>query len=138
MPKTKAVKIKEEKVESPKLPAGAETPSNSKISYEDFSKVELKVGKILKAEDHPKADKLLILSVDFNEGKPRTIVAGLKLHYKKEELINKKAIFATNLAPVNLRGIESNGMVLAAVNDDDEHVVILQPEKDIEQGSKIR
>ena len=84
---------KPEPVESPKLPPAPEIPSNIKISYDDFSKVELKVGKILKAEDHPKADKLLVLTVDFEEGKPRTIVAGLKLHYINCEVVNNRKLY---------------------------------------------
>ena len=108
-----------------------------KIPYKDFEKVELRVGKILKVEDHLKADKLLLLTVDFSD-ETRTIVAGLKKHYKKSDLEGKKAIFVTNLEPANLRGIESQGMILAAVSDDESEIVFLQPEKDIKEGSKIR
>ncbi|MSS74923.1 methionine--tRNA ligase [Candidatus Pacearchaeota archaeon] len=109
-----------------------------KISYDDFSKVELKVGLIKDVKPHPNADKLYVLTVDLGEDTPRTIVAGLRNHYQPEHLKGKKALFVANLAPVTLRGIESNGMILAAVNDDDSHVVILQPEQDIPPGSKIR
>ena len=109
----------------------------NKIPYSLFEQIDLRIGKILNVEDHPKADKLYVLTVDLAEDKPRTIVAGIKNHYKKEELIGKKAIFVANLEPVKLRGIESNGMVLAASNDK-EGVIILQPEKDISQGSKIK
>jgi methionine--tRNA ligase beta chain len=112
--------------------------TNEKISISEFQKIELKVGKILSAEPHPNADKLLVLNVDLAEDSPRTIVAGLKAHYKPEDLVNKKAIFVANLEPVNLRGIESNGMILATTSDDDSEVIILTTEKDIEQGSKIR
>ena len=112
-----------------------------KMSYETFEKIDLRVGKIMNVEDHPKADKLYVLTVDFGEQSPRTIVAGLKNYYKKSDLEGKKAIFVTNLEPAKLRGIESDGMILAAVNIKDEkesEVVILQPEKDVAQGSKIR
>lgn len=109
-----------------------------KITYGDFSKVELKVGLIKDVKPHPNADKLYVLTVDLGEDNPRTIVAGLRNHYQPEHLKGKKAIFVSNLAPVTLRGIESDGMILAAVNDDDSHVVILQPEQDIPEGSKIR
>lgn len=109
-----------------------------KIHYEDFSKVELKVGKILKVEPHPNADKLLVLTVDLKEESPRTIVAGLKNYYAPEELEGKKAVFVANLAPVKLRGIESNGMILAATSEDESQVIFLTPEKDIKEGSKIR
>lgn len=147
MAKEKSMKVS--KVDNPKVIAKTEkvkelapeppTKNGSpKISYEEFSKIELKVGKILKVEDHPNADKLYILQVDLGNGDKRTIVAGLKNHYEKKHLEGKKAIFVTNLAPVTLRGIESDGMILAAVNDDDSHVTILIPDEDIAQGSKIR
>ena len=109
-----------------------------KISINEFQKLALKVGKILEVKDHPKADKLYILKVDLSEEKPRTIVAGLKNHYKKEELINKKAIFISNLEPATIRGIESNGMILAACTEDNSNISILIPEKEIEEGTKIR
>ncbi len=109
-----------------------------KIPYEDFAKIELRIGKILEVTDHPKADKLLVLTVDFAEGSPRTIVAGLKKQYKKEDLKGKKAVFVTNLEPANLRGVESNGMILAAVSADESQVVFIEPEKDIKEGSKLR
>ncbi len=112
-------------------------PEEEKIPYSDFEKVKLKVGKIIKAEPHPNADKLFVLTVNFGE-EERTIVAGLRKHYSSEELEGKKAIFVVNLEPVKLRGIESNGMILAAVSEDESQVVFLQPEKDIPEGSKIR
>lgn len=108
-----------------------------KIPYTDFSKLDLRVGQIVKAEDHPNADKLLVLIVDLNEDEDRVIVAGLKGHYEKEELEGKKAIFVTNLEPSKIRGIESNGMILAA-SDKEGRVIILSPEKDIEIGSKVK
>ncbi|OIO81280.1 methionine--tRNA ligase subunit beta [Candidatus Pacearchaeota archaeon CG1_02_32_132] len=111
--------------------------TKEKISYSDFQKLDLRVGKILKVEDHPNADKLFVLTVDLAEDSPRTIVAGLKAFYEKEDLEGKKAIFVVNLEPANLRGIESNGMILAASNKDKETVTILKPEKDLETGSKI-
>lgn len=104
------------------------------IQFPDFEKLDLRVGLIKKVEDHPNADKLLVLTVDLGE-EERTIVAGLKGHYTPEKLEGKKAIFIANLAPVKLRGIESNGMILAATSED--KVIILQPESDIEPGTKI-
>lgn len=111
---------------------------SQKISYEDFSKLNLKIGKILSVKNHPNADKLYVLEVDLGLGDKRTIVAGLRNHYLPSQLIGKKAVFVANLTPANLRGIESNGMILAAVNDDDSHVTILTPDEDIDVGSKIR
>ncbi len=108
-----------------------------KIPYSDFEKLDLRVGKILQVEDHPNANKLYILTVDLGEEKPRTIIAGLKPYYKKEELINKKTIFIANLEPRKILGLESNGMILAADNAKGK-VIFLSPEKDIEEGAKIR
>ncbi|MCH7568370.1 MAG: hypothetical protein IIA87_03020 [Nanoarchaeota archaeon] len=111
--------------------------TSEKIPLSDFQKSDLRVGKILKVEDHPNADKLYVITVDLAEKIPRKIVTGLKDYYKKEELENKKAIFITNLEPRKVRGIESDGMILAAINDDENKIVILAPEKDIDIGSKI-
>jgi len=108
------------------------------IPFSDWDKCDLRVGKILQVSDHPKADKLYILEVDFGQLGKRTIVAGLKKHYEKEQLENKLGIFIVNLEPVTLRGIKSDGMTLAAVNDDESIIAILEPNKDIEPGSKIR
>ncbi len=108
-----------------------------KVSYTDFAKLDLRVGKIIEVENHPNADKLLVMTVDLGEKEPRTIVAGLKQFYKKAELKGKKTVFITNLEPKVLKGIESNGMILAAENSDKTKVIFLEPEKDIETGSKI-
>lgn len=118
------------------LPPQPLTNNAPKITIEEFSKVEMKVGKILSAKEHPKADKLLVLHVDFGNEK-RTIVAGLRTHYSNEHLEGKKAIFVTNLQPANLRGIESNGMILAAVNEDNDEVSVLIPKEYVKEGSKI-
>ena len=111
--------------------------TNNNFPIEDFSKLDLRVGIIKKAEKHPNADKLLVLTVDLAESSKRTIVAGLAQFYSVKQLKNKKAIFITNLAPVKLRGIESNGMILAASNEDKSIVSILQCDKDLEIGSKV-
>lgn len=107
-----------------------------KISYDDFTKLDLRIGKIIKVEDHPNANRLLVLTVSFGEEK-RTIVAGLKEHYEKKQLEGKKAVFILNLEPRMLKGIESNGMILAASAENKSKVVILEPEKDLPEGSRI-
>ena len=109
-----------------------------KIPIEDFEKLDLRIGKIIEIEEHPNASKLYVLKVDLGESAPRTIVAGLRPYYSKSELLNKKAVFVANLAPAILRGIESNGMILAASSDNHKKVIFLSPEKDIEVGSKIK
>jgi methionine--tRNA ligase beta chain len=115
--------------------------TTEKYPITDFSKLDLRVGLIKKAEKHPNADKLLVLTVDIgseDSESPRTIVAGLAQFYKPSDLENKKAIFITNLAPVSLRGIESNGMILAASNEDKSKVSILTPDdQNLEIGSKV-
>jgi len=105
------------------------------ISIKDFEKIELKVGQIKEVEDHPNAEKLYILKVDV--GEERQLVAGIKKWYGKEELIGKKVIVVTNLEPAKLRGVESNGMLLAA-EDDEGNVVLVTVDKEIKNGSKIR
>lgn len=105
------------------------------VTIEDVAKIDLKVAQVLEASDHPNADRLVVLKVDLG-GEVRQLVAGLRGHYTNEELVGKKLVVVANLAPAVLRGVESNGMLLAAVDDD--KVVILTPERDIALGSAVR
>lgn len=89
-------------------------PLEPQITIDDFVKVDMRVGKVLTAEAVPKSDKLLHLTIDIGEAAPRTIAAGLAQFYKPEEMVGRKVLVAANLAPRKLRGIESNGMILAA------------------------
>ncbi|MEX2017394.1 MAG: hypothetical protein WD876_02885 [Candidatus Pacearchaeota archaeon] len=110
------------------------------IPFNDWTKIDLRVGKILTVEEIEGADKLYKLSIDLGKeiGK-RTLVAGLKPYYKKDKLKNKNCIIFTNLQPRIMKGIESQGMLLAAVSSDEKHVHLLQPDSiDIELGSIIR
>lgn len=107
------------------------------IPYSDFERLDLRVGKIVFVEDHPKADKLYILTVDLGEPENRTIIAGLKPYYKHEDLKGKQAVFVANIEPVTLRGIQSEGMILAASDNGKEHVFFIKPEKETVPGSKI-
>jgi len=106
------------------------------IKFEEWKKLKLKVGKIIEVKEHPNADKLYLLKVDIGE-KQLQLVAGLKQYYKPEELLNKLCIVFTNLEPATIRGIKSEGMLLAAVNADKSKVVLLMPEKEIELGSDV-
>ncbi len=108
--------------------------NDNKIPFAEWQKLDFRVAKIIDVKQHPNADKLYLLDVDLGNEK-RQLVAGLKQHYKPEELKGKLCVVFTNLEPATIRGIKSEGMILAAVSDMD--VVILQPEKDIELGSKI-
>lgn len=106
------------------------------IEFSDFEKIDLRVGKILTADDIEGADKLWKLSVDLGKEK-RTICAGIKAFYKKEDLINKSVIVLTNLKPRKLRGINSEGMLLAAGNKETNTCALLVPDKTMEPGCKI-
>jgi methionyl-tRNA synthetase len=107
------------------------------IEYEDFAKLDIRVGKVLLAEPIKKSKKLLRIEVDIGEEKPRQLVAGMASYYTPEELVGKRVIVLANLKPTKLCGVESNGMMLAADNGG-EIVAALMPDKDIEPGSKIR
>ncbi len=104
----------EEAIEKAKTPAAPTGETDGIIGFEDFLKVELKVGLVLAAEKVEKADKLLKLTVDLGEDAPRTIVAGIAEAYAPESLLGKRVVAVTNLAPRKLRGILSEGMLLAA------------------------
>lgn len=105
------------------------------ISFEDFKKVEMRVGKILKVEDIEGSRNLYKLLVDFGDEK-RTCVSGIKNEYGKEELEGKKFVFVTNLEPRKIMGIESECMILAA-EDSEGKIVLIAPEKDIKEGGKV-
>ena len=106
------------------------------ISFEDWSKLDLRVGKIIKVDEIKDADKLYKLTVDLGE-EQRTICAGLKQYYSKDELMNKKIIIVANLEPRKMRGVKSQGMLLAAVSEDKSEVRLIQPDGDVELGSRV-
>jgi len=108
------------------------------INFEDWGKVDLRIAEIKFVEDIEGADKLYKLTLDVGEIGERTLCAGIKQYYSKEELKGKKIIMIVNLAPRKLRGIESQGMLLASVNSDESKVILISPEKDIEAGSKVK
>ena len=105
------------------------------ISIQDFSEIDLRVAEIKAVEEHPDADKLLVLKIDAGDGE-KQLVVGIKNHYSAEELIGRKIIVVNNLAPAVLRGVESQGMLLAARDGD--KVVLLTTEKDVEPGSRVQ
>jgi methionyl-tRNA synthetase len=109
------------------------------ISFSDWNKLDLRVARIVKVEEIANADKLWKLTLDVgDEIGERVVCAGIKEHYSKEELEGKKIIVFTNLTPRKMRGIESQGMLLAAVNEYESKVILITPEKDIEVGSRVR
>lgn len=109
----------------------------SEITIDDFAKIQLKVGKVVECQKVEKADKLLCSKIDLGEGAPRTIVSGIAKYYTPEEMVGKQVIVVTNLKPVKLRGIESQGMVLCA-SDENGNLALVTPEKEIGAGSEVR
>ena len=109
--------------------------SKSEIVYDDFAKLDLRVGTILSAEKVEKADKLLKLEVDLGFEK-RTIVSGIALHFKPEDIVGKQVVVVVNLAPRKLKGIESNGMILSA-EDANGKLYLINPEEMINPGSGV-
>ena len=105
-------------------------------TVDDFHKIEMKIGTIMKAEFIEGADKLLRLEVDFGEGERRQILSGIREYYAPEELIGKQCPFVTNLEPRKLRGLESNGMILA-VKTEEGGAVLLHPDKTISPGRPL-
>ena len=109
----------------------------NEITIDDFARIQLKVGKVVECQKVEKADKLLCSKIDLGEGAPRTIVSGIAKYYTPEEMVGKQVIVVTNLKPVKLRGIESQGMVLCA-SDENGNLALVTPEKDITAGSEVR
>ncbi|MCA6453194.1 MAG: methionine--tRNA ligase subunit beta, partial [Chitinophagaceae bacterium] len=120
------------KVEEPKAASG---PVKPEIVFDDFAKIDLKVGKIVSAEKVEKADKLLKLSVDLGF-ETRTIVSGIAMHFAPEEIVGKQVTVVTNLAPRKMRGIESNGMILMA-EDANGKLHFINPETEINPGAGV-
>jgi methionyl-tRNA synthetase len=106
------------------------------IDFTDFTKLDIRVATILEAEKVPKADKLLKLLVDTGRDK-RTVVSGIAEHYSPEEIIGKQVSLLMNLAPRKIRGVESQGMILMAENQDGV-LSFVSPEKGMNNGSEIR
>ena len=106
------------------------------ILFEEFQKLDLRIGKITEANQIPNSRNLMRIMVDFGTEK-RQAVAGLLQWYKPQDLVGKKCVFILNLQKRKVMGVDSQCMVLAA-EDDKGNVAVLQPEKDLEEGSKIR
>ena len=107
------------------------------IDFEDFMKVEMRTGRIVSVEDHPNADKLFVITIDEGSDSTRTVCAGLKGHYEPSELEGLNVVFVANLEPRKLRGVMSEGMILAA-DDGEGGVRVLTTEGDILSGSRVR
>lgn len=118
----------------PAAPAAEGAPKLN-IQYEDFAKIDFRVGKVLAAEAVPKAEKLLKLQIDLGTEK-RQILAGIAKSYTPEFLVGKSVVVVANLAPKKMMGVESQGMVLAGTGP--EGIVIVSPEKEIPPGSGVK
>jgi methionyl-tRNA synthetase len=112
-----------------------ETALKPEIQFDDFGKIDLRTGIIISAQKVPKADKLLQLEVDLGFEK-RTILSGIAMHFQPEEIIGKQVVVVANLAPRKMRGIDSNGMILMA-EDENGKLHFVQPENRISGGAKV-
>jgi methionyl-tRNA synthetase len=106
------------------------------VTFDEWQKLDLKVAEILEVEEIKGADKLYKLKIDLGT-ETRILIAGLKPYYTRQELEGKRCIVFCNLAPRIIKGIESKGMILAAVNDDHSEVKLLQPDGVVELGSRV-
>lgn len=105
------------------------------ITIDDFRKMELRVAQIKEVTEHPNADKLYVVIVDFGD-RTKQIVAGIRPFYPKEALIGKRVVVVDNLEPAMLRGVESQGMLLAA--SDEQGISVVTPDRDAALGSVVK
>jgi len=106
------------------------------IAFDDFLKVDLRLGLVLEAEAVEKSEKLVKLQIDLGEEKPRQVLAGIRKHYAPEDLVGKRVVVVANLAPRKIMGVESQGMVLAA-SDTEHGLSVLGVDKDIDPGTRV-
>ncbi|MFA5099538.1 MAG: methionine--tRNA ligase subunit beta [Candidatus Omnitrophota bacterium] len=117
------------------VPQPVTPPAKPVLTLDDFKKVELRVAQIKDVAEHPNADKLYVLTVDAGNT-TKQIVAGIKRGYTKEELVGKFVVLVNNLAPAILRGVESQGMLLAA--SDQDSIAVVSPDKPMKPGSAVK
>ncbi|MBX3386665.1 MAG: methionine--tRNA ligase subunit beta [Phycisphaeraceae bacterium] len=133
---------------TPATAAGAPSPSSFKpeVTFEDFAKIDFRIARVVSAENHPNADKLLKLQVDDGSGTLRQICSGIREDYTAEQMVGKHIVIVANLAPRKIRGEESRGMLLAAsempkdaaaATGEKRSVILLQPEKPLAPGSLV-
>ena len=115
------------------------SPTPSEITFDDFAKLDLRVGTVLECKPHENADKLLVLQVDLGTEK-RQICAGLRGYYEPEQLVGKQIVVCANLAPRKMRGEVSQGMLLAGSGGGEsgrDHVIVVGPHGELPPGSKV-
>jgi methionyl-tRNA synthetase len=148
-PRMDKAKIMSEITSGPAIPAEPSAPVvhatqadavgvTSFIEIDDFAKVDLRVGQVLSAERIPKADKLLLMKIDLGEEQPRQILAGIAQYYEPEKLIGRKVVIVANLKPRKLRGLESQGMVVAASYGEEGRPVIATFTEDVPNGARLK
>ncbi len=111
-------------------------PKPDVVPFEDFYKLDLRIAKIVEAIEHPNADRLFLLKIELGS-EQRQLCAGLRGHYTTEQLVGKNIVVVANLAPRKVRGELSQGMLLAASNEDQSQVILLTTEADIAPGSSV-
>lgn len=113
-----------------------QSDQKSEVAYDDFAKLDIRVGTVIAVEKVENADKLLKCTIDFGDLGTRTIVSGIAEWKTPEDLVGKQLPYIVNLAPRMLRGVESQGMLIAA---SDEHgVALLMPEREVPRGTKLK
>ncbi len=124
-------------MEEPQVPPVAQPTDNKiEISYDDFAKLDIRVGTVLAVEKIENADKLLKCTIDFGAYGTRTIVSGIAEWKSVEDLVGKQLPYIVNLAPRMLRGVESQGMLIAA--SDESGVALIMPEREVPRGTKLK
>src|SRR4051794_13833898 len=111
--------------------------TNTTINYDDFAKLDLRVATVIECKHHANADKLLVLLIELAGGERRQICAGLRAHYQPEQLVGKQIVVVANLAPRQMRGEISNGMLLAASDALSGKVIVISPSEAVAAGSKV-
>ena len=106
------------------------------IAIDDFARIDLRVATVVRAEAHPRADRLLVLEVDLGSER-RQIVAGIRAHYAPEALLGRQIVIVANLQTAMLRGVESHGMLLAA-SDEDGRLAIVAPTEQMSAGARVK
>ena len=107
------------------------------INYDDFAKLDLRVATVVECRPHANADKLLVLQIELGNGERRQICAGLRQHYPPEQLVGKQIVVVANLAPRQMRGEISQGMLLAATDAATNKVIVVSPSEQAASGSKV-
>jgi methionine--tRNA ligase beta chain len=106
------------------------------ITIEEFRNIELRVATVTAAAPHPNADRLLVLTIELGS-EQRQLVAGIRAHYEPQDLVGKQVVVVANLQPATLRGVESQGMLLAA-SDDQGRLAVVTPEKPVSSGALVK